>query len=57
MTVEEILEDPDIEAVVVETEEIYLFKYASLAADAGKHIHMEKPGGLSEAEQLKVSST
>ena len=44
MTVEEILNDPTIEAVTVETEEIYLTKYAQLAASAGKHIHMEKPG-------------
>lgn len=46
MTVEEILNDPEIEAVVVETEEIYLTKYAQMVADAGKHLHMEKPGGL-----------
>lgn len=46
MTVEEILSDPTIEAVVVETEEIYLTKYAQMVADAGKHLHMEKPGGL-----------
>lgn len=45
MTVEEILSDPTIEAVAVETEEIYLTKYATLVAKAGKHIHMEKPGG------------
>ncbi len=45
MTLEEILNDPEIEAVTVETEEIYLTKYAQMAADAGKHIHMEKPGG------------
>ena len=44
MTVEEILNDPSIEAVAVETEEIYLTKYAQLAASAGKHMHMEKPG-------------
>ncbi len=44
MTVEEILSDPTIEAVSVETEEIYLTKYALMAARAGKHIHMEKPG-------------
>ena len=44
MTLEEILGDPSIEAVTVETEEIYLTKYAQMAADAGKHIHMEKPG-------------
>lgn len=46
MTVEEILNDSSIEAVTVETEEIYLTKYATMAAKAGKHIHMEKPGGL-----------
>jgi len=45
LTVQQILEDPTIEAVIVETEEIYLTKYALMAARAGKHIHMEKPGG------------
>jgi predicted dehydrogenase len=46
MTVDEILSDPTIEAVAIETEEIYLTKYALMAAKAGKHVHMEKPGGL-----------
>ena len=45
MTVDEILNDPEIEAVAVETEEIYLTKYALMVAKAGKHLHMEKPGG------------
>jgi len=54
LTLEEILNDPEIEAVAVETDEIYLTKYALLAAKAGKHIHMEKPGGadLAEFEEL-----
>ena len=54
MTVEEILSDPEIEAVAVETEEIYLTKYAQMVADAGKHLHMEKPGSpnLSDFEHL-----
>lgn len=54
MTVEEILSDPEIEAVAVETEEIYLTKYALMVAEAGKHLHMEKPGGreLSDFERL-----
>ncbi len=54
MTVDEILGDPEIEAVTIETEEIYLTKYAILAAQHGKHIHMEKPGGidLNEFEKL-----
>lgn len=46
MTLEEILDDPTIEAVVIETEEKNLVKYATLAAQAGKHIHMDKPGGF-----------
>ena len=41
MTVEEILSNPEIEAVAVETEEIYLTKYAQMVADAGKHLHMD----------------
>ena len=45
MTLEQILTDPTIEAVAVETDEIYLTKYAIMAAEHGKHIHMEKPGG------------
>ena len=44
LTLEEILNDPTIEAVTVETDEIHLNKYALMAAKAGKHIHMEKPG-------------
>lgn len=54
MTVEEILNDPTITAVAVETEEIYLTKYALLAAAGGKHIHMEKPGGIGMEEYEKL---
>jgi predicted dehydrogenase len=46
MSVDEILADTNIDAVLVETEEIYLTKYALMVARAGKHLHMEKPGGL-----------
>ena len=51
---EQILSDPTIDAVAVETEEIYLTKYALMVAEAGKHIHMEKPGSqeLAAFEQL-----
>lgn len=47
LTVDEILNNPEIEAVAIETEELYLTQYATLAAQHGKHIHMEKPGGTS----------
>ncbi len=54
MTVEEILQNPEIEAVFIETEEVYLSRYALMAAESKKHIHMEKPGGtkLSDFEKL-----
>ena len=54
LTLDEILNDPTIEAVTIETDEIHLTKYATLAAEHGKHIHMEKPGSesLSDFENL-----
>ena len=54
LTLDQILNDPTIEAVTIETEEIHLTKYARLAAEHGKHIHMEKPGGacLAEFEEM-----
>jgi len=54
MTVDEILNNPEIEAVVVETEEIYLTKYGLMVANAGKHLHMEKPGGVDLADFEKL---
>ncbi|MBQ9113105.1 MAG: Gfo/Idh/MocA family oxidoreductase [Clostridia bacterium] len=44
LSLDEIMNDPTIEAVTVETDEIHLNKYAQMAAEHGKHIHMEKPG-------------
>lgn len=54
MTVEEIMKDKTITAVTIETEEVNLTKYAQIAADNNKHIHMDKPGGtqLSDFERL-----
>ena len=54
LTLEEILNDPTIEAVTVETEEIHLTKYAIMAAEHNKMIHMEKPGGTSLEEFEKL---
>ena len=50
LALDDVLNDPEIEAVTIETDEIYLTKYALMAAKAGKHIHMEKPGGASLAD-------
>lgn len=57
ITLEEILKDTEIEAVAVETEEIYLTKYAQMVAESKKHIHMEKPGGVSLADFEKLIKT
>ena len=57
MTVEEILNDPEIEAVTVETEEIYLTKYAQMVADKGLPMHMEKPGGTDPVAFEKLIRT
>ena len=57
MTLDEILNDPTIDAVTVETEEKYLTKYAYLAALKNKHIHMEKPGGTNLDEFEKLTNT
>lgn len=57
MTLEEILNDPEIEAVTVETEEIYLTKYTQMVADSKKHMHMEKPGGVSLVDFEKLIET
>lgn len=53
-TVEDALHLPDVEAAVVETREQYLNRYALMAAKAGLHIYMDKPGGwdVSEFETL-----
>lgn len=47
LSLEQILSDDSIEAVTIETDEIHLTKYALMAAQAGKHIHMEKPASQS----------
>ena len=54
MSVEEIMADSSIEAVVIETEEAELFRYSLLAAQNKKHIHMDKPGSFDLAEYEKI---
>lgn len=57
LTLDEVLNDPEIEAVAIETDEVYLTKYALMCAKAGKHIHMEKPGGINLADFEKLVDT
>lgn len=50
LTVEEILDFPGLDAVCIESEDSALTKYAIMAAKKGLHIHMDKPGGVDDAE-------
>ena len=57
MTVGEILNYPDLDAVCIETEDRVLTKYALMAAEKGLHVHMDKPGGISDEEFDKLVDT
>lgn len=57
LTLDEILNYPDLEAVFIETEDRALTKYALMAAEKGLHIHMDKPGGISDSEFDRLIDT
>ena len=50
LTLEEILSDKSLDAVTVESIDSRLTKYAKMALDAGFPVHMDKPGGVDQAE-------
>ncbi len=54
LTVEEILNYPELDAVCIETEDRALTKYALMAAEKGLHIQMDKPGGISDDDFDKL---
>src|SRR6202012_4067348 len=51
-TLDELLADPDVELVIVNTPNYTHFDYARQALGAGKHVILEKPFTLTEAEGL-----
>lgn len=57
MTVEEILNYPDLDAVCIETEDRVLTKYSLLAAEKGLNIQMDKPGGVDDKDFDKLIDT
>ena len=57
LTLEEAFAIPDLDAVVVETHDLYLVKYAQMAADRGLHVFMDKPGSQSCEDFEKILST
>ena len=54
ITAEEALGMSGLDGVVIETEEVNLTKYATLAAKKGLAVHMDKPGGTDLAEFEKL---
>ena len=56
-TAEELLAMEDLDAVTIETDEVYLTKYALAAAERGLHVHMDKPGGIELADFEKLIAT
>lgn len=57
LSLQQVLDDPSIEAVTIETDEIHLLKYAQMAVEHGKHVHMEKPGSPSLADFDRLIET
>lgn len=53
----ELLEDQDIQAVIICSENVHHAKYALDAARAGKHVICEKPLGVSVAEMQQMIAT
>lgn len=54
MSVDEILNFPDLDAVFIETEDRRLTEYAIKAAERGLHIHMDTPGSQSDEDFDKL---
>ena len=57
MTVEEIFNIPDLDAVIIETNEISSVKYALMAAERGIAVHLDKPGGIKLADFERLVET
>ena len=57
LTVEEIFNDTALDAVIIETGEKNLTKYALMAAERGISVHMDKPGGYELADFEKLIGT
>jgi predicted dehydrogenase len=54
MTAEQLLNEPNLAAVLVETRVEDLLPTAKLCIDAGKHIHLDKPAGASLPEYRQL---
>ena len=56
ITLEDALAIEDLDAVAVECEDFDLTRYTMIFAERGVHIHMDKPGGINQADYEKMLS-
>lgn len=54
LTLEEILNDDNLDAVAVECNEVIATKYTHMALEKGLHVHMDKPGGIDHDDFTKM---
>ena len=57
MTVEQLLNVPELQAVAIETEPRFLLSHAETCIDAGKHVHLDKPAGESLLQFRRILDT
>lgn len=57
MTLDEALAIPDLDAVIIETFDLELVKYAQMFADRGLHVFMDKPGSENVEDFERMLST
>ncbi len=57
ISLEDVLKRLDLDAVIIETDDWNLTKYAKMFADMGLHVHMDKPGGTSQEEYEELLRT
>ncbi len=57
LSVDDILNMSELDAVIIETSEPNLTKYALASAERGFHIHMDKPGGMDLKDFEKLITT
>lgn len=57
LSVDELLNYPQLDAVIIETEELKLVEIAKRCAEKGLHVHMDKPAGISASEFEDVLKT
>lgn len=54
MSIDELLNVPGLDAIMVETDELSLVKFAQICIDKGIHVHVDKPAGANVGDFKKL---